>query len=179
MQHSHNVTMKYMQKLHPRAIWMFIFGTGSSSILLTIFIASYFLLELGEIISGDLSGGGIIQTLILLWWVWIPLLIIVHIFVAYLSYYFWRFELRENEYRAERGIIWKRYVSIPYDRIQNVDIHRGLLARILGLSDILIHTAGYGGVGSEGRLPGLRQEHAEQIRDEILEKARHSRNTSI
>ena len=80
--------------------------------------------------------------------------------------------------------IWKRYVSIPYARIQNVDIHRGLLARILGLSDILIHTAGYGGIGSrgigsEGRLPGLDKVEAERIREELLQKARKSGNSGI
>ena len=170
-----------MQKLDSRDVWLFIFSFGSSTILITILGAVYLIISLRDILE---ASGELIDTLVSLWWFRIPLLIIVHVITAYLSYYFWRFEIREHEYRAERGIIWKRYVSIPYDRIQNVDIHRGLLARILGLSDILIHTAGYGGVGakgfgSEGRLPGLDKVHAEQIRDQLLEKARQPRNPSI
>ena len=74
------------------------------------------------------------------------------------------------------GIIYKKYVSIPYDRIQNVDIHRSLLARILGLSSLRIHTAGVGGMASaEGNLPGVSTEVAEQLREELLSRSRRSR----
>ena len=78
------------------------------------------------------------------------------------------------------NIIWKKYVSIPYDRIQNVDIYRGIWARIFGLSDIQIQTAGgitagsYGAF-SEGRLIGVSKEEAERLRDELIRRARNSR----
>lgn len=173
-----------MQKLHPRAVWLFIFGMGSSSILAGLIVVVYFVSTVREILLETNDSNLAIDSIVSLWWVWIPLLVVFHVIFAYLTYHFWGFELRENEYRAERGIIWKRYVSIPYTRIQNVDIHRGLIARILGLSDVLIHTAGYGGVGSqgmgsEGRLPGLDKEEAERVRDELLQKARNSGNAGI
>jgi uncharacterized protein len=105
---------------------------------------------------------------------------------AYLSYEYYRYELREDGFRKEYGIIWKKYVTIPYTRIQNVDIYRGLLSRILGLSDLHIQTAGtasvagpYGQSYSEGRLPGLSEEVAEQLRDELIRRAASNRGQGL
>lgn len=176
-----------MKKLHPRSFWLFLLGRrAGSSLFVWFFILVYLKVTLTDVFEtfGGSTYEATLGLFVGLWWLWLLLIIISYILFAYFTYHFWRFELRENEYRAERGIVWKRYVSIPYGRIQNVDIHRGLIARILGLSDILIHTAGYGGVGSrgvgsEGRLPGLDKVEAESIRDELLEKARKSGNPGI
>lgn len=67
----------------------------------------------------------------------------------------------------------EKYVTIPYDRIQNVDIYRGVVDRLLGLN---IHTAGWGISGwrtfdVEGYLPGLSKEVAEELRDELIHRA--------
>ncbi len=108
----------------------------------------------------------------------ILVLLLVALFVAAkLGYKFYKYELTDMGFRKESGIIWKQYVTIPYDRIQNVDIYRGVLARILGLSDLQIHTAGVGGVAmGEGRLPGLSVADAERMRDELIMRAKQSRN---
>ena len=104
-------------------------------------------------------------------------------FIAYLfaklGYNNWKYELTPDALRIEKGVIWKRYVSIPYERIQNVDIFRGILARMLQLSDLHIQTAGQSGgsgfgslTGGEGRLPGLDMQLAEQLRDQIINLAK-------
>ncbi|MCK4858976.1 MAG: PH domain-containing protein, partial [Candidatus Omnitrophica bacterium] len=91
---------------------------------------------------------------------------------------FWLYDITKDAYKMEQGVIWKRYVSIPYERIQNVDIHRGVIARLLGLSELRIQTAGFGGAQgkwggfSEGRLPGIDKEKAEQLRDELISKVK-------
>lgn len=116
------------------------------------------------------------------------LLTVLSFVVAKLTYRFYKYELTDVDFRKEHGIIWKKYVSIPYHRIQNVDIHRGVIARILGLSDINIQTAGssavmgrYGinGIGAEGYLPGLSQEVAEQLRDTLIKKTQPSTNQGL
>jgi len=79
----------------------------------------------------------------LVWlWVLIPISLIIFWIWAKLAYHFYRYELREDGFRKELGVIWKKYITIPYDRIQNVDIYRGVIAPILGLSDLNIQTAG-------------------------------------
>lgn len=56
-----------------------------------------------------------------------------------------------------------------------MDIHRGVFARLPGLSDLSIRTAGASGtVLSEGKLPGLSVQIAESLRDERVGRARQS-----
>lgn len=112
-----------------------------------------------------------------------PVLVLVLAYVwARLTYHFYRFELVEGALKIESGVIFKKYVTIPYDRMQNIDIYRGILDRILKLSDLNIQTAGMSSVGfygrgvfAEGRLPGLSVEEAEKLRDELLARSRSSR----
>ncbi len=124
---------------------------------------------------------------------WIPFVLVVPFLIAWaygvLSYKFYFYELTDDGFRKESGIIWKKYTTIPYDRIQNVDINRGVIARILGLSDLNIQTAGASGgsygawgmvaVGAEGSVPGLAKETAEQLRDELIRKAKSARTPGI
>ena len=107
---------------------------------------------------------------------------------AKLTYHFYRYELLDTGFRKESGVIYKKYVTIPYGRIQNVDINRGILARILGLSDLNIQTAGasatvsrYGlmGAGGEGRLPAVSMATGEQLRDELIQRTLQSKNQGL
>lgn len=83
------------------------------------------------------------------------------------------YELADNEVKVEKGVISKSYDSIPYSRIQNVGIERGLLQRILGISTVDIQTAGSSGYGkAEGMLPGVEKHVAEEVREAIMQKAR-------
>lgn len=173
-----------MQHLDPKFVWLFLIIS-----ILRWFIFIIIAVIYGITILADLYKD--VSTFELLQWLWvvIPALFIFFWIWAKLTYHFYRYELREDGFRKELGIIWKKYVTIPYDRIQNVDIYRGVTARILGLSDLNIQTAGastqvsrslYGsrGIGAEGRLPGLSREVAEQLRDELIKRARQSRTTN-
>src|SRR4030042_4370878 len=157
-----------MKKLDPKAFWLFLFNySWSGWIVLGFLWANFYTL------LSNFWGIAASVFLIILWVVW-----------AKLAYNFYRYELREDGFRKELGVIWKKYVTIPYDRIQNIDIYRGVIARLLGLSDLHIQTAGasaqysrYGawGLAAEGRLPGLSPEVAEQLRDELVRQAKISK----
>ena len=60
------------------------------------------------------------------------------------------FELLDDKIIVKRGVIGKRKVSIPYDRIQNVNVVQGVMERIFGVSNIQIETAGGSGSGASG-----------------------------
>jgi len=88
------------------------------------------------------------------------------------NYYY---KLDEQGFKKDYGVIFKKNVAIPYQKIQNIDIHRGILARIMGLADLNIQTAGMttnvrGNMsgGSEGRLPAIDYTEALRLRDEIM-----------
>ena len=172
-----------MNQLHPKAVWLFFISSFLRLFIVFVilgFQATIFLSKIGE----DTSVIGYVG-----WFLAIMVFLIVLLFIwAKLSYRFYKYELTDDGFRKELGVIYKKYVTIPYDRIQNVDIYRGILARILGLSDLNIQTAGasaqmsrYGGLtgGAEGRLPGLSREDAEKLRDELIRRAKQSKNQGL
>ncbi|MFH1420724.1 MAG: PH domain-containing protein [Candidatus Aenigmatarchaeota archaeon] len=101
-----------------------------------------------------------------------------------MAYNRWFFEFTQNELKIERGVIWKTYSNIPYSRIQNVDVTRGIIARLLGFSTVHVQTAGYSAYArrssfmsqSEGHIPAVPTTDAEKIRDFVMKKVgRHGR----
>ena len=91
--------------------------------------------------------------------------------------YWRRFEYRvgANEIRIDSGILSRRHRSIPYDRIQDVDITQGPLARILGLAHVKFETGGGSDPKSEeGSLHAITVERAHEIRQLI-----RSRRTGV
>jgi uncharacterized membrane protein YdbT with pleckstrin-like domain len=176
-----------MKQLDPKAVWLFFISLSLRWLLIFLVLGVYFgttlIFTFTEVKNTNVS-------LTTLNWLWIivPVLLIIFFAWAKLTYHFYRYELTDVGFRKELGIVYKKYVTIPYDRIQNVDIYRGIWARILGLSDLNIQTAGasavlsrYGaaGIGAEGRLPGLSREVAEQLRDELIQRARQTRNQGL
>ena len=178
-----------MKKLHPKSIWLFFFSFIARGLIIFIFLSFWagpFLAVFSGVVGGE-NAIGYFLAFLGLWVILFGLYILFCYVMARLTYKYWQYELKEDSFRKESGVIWKRYVSIPYERIQNIDINRGVWARILGLSDIQIQTAGssaisYGrgglaGVGAEGRLPGIGKDEAEKLRDELIKRAKQSKHS--
>lgn len=160
-----------MQHLNPKSVWLFFFQYLGVFFLIYFFFLSWVVSLVLSVFSDSL--GGIIG----LGFVNIIIWILISYGFAKLSYKYWKYELGEDAIKIEKGVLWKKYVSIPYERIQNIDIYRGILDRLLGLSDVQIQTTGNSGqrkagFSSEGRLPGLDPETAEQLRDDLVKRSR-------
>jgi uncharacterized protein len=169
-----------MKQLDPRAVWLF---------FLSLFLRFFIFFAIIGFQAAVLSLGVIENYKIAIWFLGFMAIFTILLFIwAKLSYRFYKYELTDDGFRKELGVIYKKYVTIPYDRIQNVDIYRGILARLLGLSDLNIQTAGasvqfsrYGAItgGAEGRLPGLSKEDAEKIRNELIQRIKQSKNQGL
>jgi len=116
------------------------------------------------------------------------LAIVLSLLWGWLVYKNYSFELKENSLDVQFGIIWKKYNSIPYQKIQNIEIKKGIPERLTGLATLCIETAGYGisppvktkrtslisatyyetCYGAEASIPGLLPEQAFELRDKIL-----------
>ena len=197
-----------MKQLDPKSVWLFFFNfvlKGFIMIILPLALVSFQLGTFKHAVSfpdgssrlsflGDSGGVGFLNWFVFSFsfqnWllITIPAFLVLCFVWAKLTYRFYRYELLDTGFRKESGVIYKKYVTIPYDRIQNVDINRGILARIFGLSDLNIQTAGasavvsrYGtmGIGAEGRLPAVSVKVAEQVRDELIERAHKSKNQGL
>lgn len=159
-------------------MWLFFLRSIFVFLFIAIWIGFGVIAELTESLVGAFGIGLVILLVVFVFsFIW-----------AKLTYHFYRYELTDAGFRKELGVIFKKYVTIPYDRIQNVDIYRGILARILGLSDLNIQTAGMSatvgrfgvsGGGAEGRLPAVSREIAEQLRDELIQRARQIKNQGL
>lgn len=95
---------------------------------------------------------------------------------AFLYRSFYRWQLTESDLRVWRGILFRKRITIPYMRVQNVNVVRGPLLLLFGLSSVEVETAGqkgmyYGGFyPTEGFLPGLVDGDA--VADGIVEKVK-------
>ncbi len=82
------------------------------------------------------------------------------------------YQLRDDDLVFRRGILYQRFVAVPYGRMQLVDINRGPLSRVLGLSELKFVTA----AATTGVvIPGLPEADAEQLRDRLVELAESRR----
>jgi uncharacterized protein len=82
------------------------------------------------------------------------------------------YQLRDDDLLFRRGIMFQRFVSVPYGRMQLVDITRGPVARWLGLADLKFVTA----AASTGvAIPGLPEADADALRDHLVTLAESRR----
>jgi uncharacterized protein len=173
-----------MDQLHPGAKWLFRFGAYSPLIFIGIFVTiwSFQFLKF-------LAGNSIALSFILAVIFYLIFVLIVAEIYARMSYNRWFYELNNENIKIEHGIIWKKYTSIPYERVQNIDIRRGIIARMAGFSSLEIETAGQsgfsGGYGirfggknrkyhSEGYLPAISMPGAEKIREFVMKKIKQT-----
>ncbi|MBU0647126.1 PH domain-containing protein [Patescibacteria group bacterium] len=171
-----------MKQLDPKAVWFFFFSFVLRSFIPIIFLSIVGLGILGDFFDESFNNGSEFPFGLLNWlWVIIPAFLVLCFVWAKLTYHFYRYELLDNGFRKELGVIYKKYVTIPYDRIQNININRGILARILGLSDLNIQTAGASamGGGAEGILPAVSMAVGEQLRDELIQRTCQSKNQGL
>lgn len=163
-----------MKQLEPNAFWMFFLSNIISTFFSLSAIVIFVLISLIDEGVDFEVGFTFIPIFIFL------LLVPISFIWAKLSYSAFKYEITEDAVRIERGVISKKYVSIPYERIQNVDILRGPLVRLLKLSDLQIQTAGasYSPINkkfvSEGRLPGLSVSDAEEMRNTLIQRTKES-----
>jgi membrane protein YdbS with pleckstrin-like domain len=80
--------------------------------------------------------------------------------------------LRDDDLVVRRGILLSRLVAVPYGRMQLVDVNRGPVARILGLSELRLVTAA---ATSDVTLPGLPEPEAAELRDALVARAEERR----
>ena len=83
----------------------------------------------------------------------------------------WRskgYQLREHDVHYRRGIIWRRVVSLPYVRVQHVQLESGPVERYFKLATLKFYTAGGG--SADMSIPGLPYGTASKIRAYVIER---------
>jgi membrane protein YdbS with pleckstrin-like domain len=151
------------QRLCQRAVWSFYLSyIGKTSLLFFLFIIGT---VFEPLLFGPLLGAYVI-------------ILYVSAVIVHQNYYY---EVNTSAFRKEHGVIHKTDVTIPFNRIQNVNITRSLSDRILGLARVDIESAGSSSITkrnvaggsktkSEGHLPGITLPQAKEVHDLLIEK---------
>jgi uncharacterized protein len=80
----------------------------------------------------------------------------------------WRWRLGALALELRYGVLVHRHESVPYFRIQQIDVAQGPLDRLLGLATLQVTTASASGSVA---LPGIAAADAPQVRAELLARA--------
>ena len=129
----------------------------------------------GDVVPGDLPDGGdagrefsyTTHPVVAL-----ALLVLVIAAVAggsWVSWRFARFRVTARQVELRSGVVFRQHRQVPLERIQAVETTRPLLARLLGLAQVVVQSAG--GSDSQLTLAFLDAGRAEEVRAHLLELA--------
>ncbi|NQU51843.1 MAG: PH domain-containing protein [Bacteroidetes bacterium] len=76
--------------------------------------------------------------------------------------------VREKDISFQKGLITYQLISVPFNRIQHVEVNQGILAKMFKLSSVKIFTAG--GNASDLSILGLPTEVAQNLKAFLSEK---------
>lgn len=88
------------------------------------------------------------------------------VFYGWLSWRVAKFRIGQSKLEYRWGLLFKQHRQVRYDRIQSVDISRPLLARVFGLAQVIVQSAG--GSDSQVELAYLSNAKALKVRDSVL-----------
>ena len=103
-------------------------------------------------------GGVLTAVLVILGTVWVVL-----------QYRVWIYQIQDDAIYLERGVVTHVRTLVPYVRIQHVDTSRSPFERALGLSTLVVYTAG--SRGADISVPGLTPSEASDLQQRIKELA--------
>jgi len=95
-------------------------------------------------------------------------IIIYSLIISRLSFFKRGYLIRERDIAYQRGLIRYRLTSIPFNRIQHVELIQSLIAKRMGLARIKVYTAG--SAADDLEIPGLPLEVASRIREFLTGK---------
>jgi len=80
-------------------------------------------------------------------------------------------ELRETQFMFSRGVFNKKHYMVKYEQVQNINMDRSFVERLLGISTVRVETAGAKPGESELELEGLSLGYAEKLVKELSRMA--------
>ena len=89
-------------------------------------------------------------------------LLLVSLLVAYLNWTRLTYRVDASDIRVESGLLSRQARSVPFERIQDVAMTQGPLARLFGLVELTFDTGA--GAGEDISLAYLREAEAERLR---------------
>ncbi|QUM72967.1 PH domain-containing protein [Sphingopyxis granuli] len=95
------------------------------------------------------------------------LFLLFSLLAAWLHWLRFRFAVGADEVVIESGVLARQHRTIPFDRIQDVSIEQGLIARALGIAKVEFETGAGGGKDHDASLDAVGLDAAEALRGVI------------
>lgn len=144
--------------LHPNMRWIWIMrGLIITAVLTAVAIG------IAAIVSAESNGAGFV------WWPAAFIAIIgltLSVTWAGAAWRRWRWDVTEVALTLHHGVVTRRVMALPFFRIQHIDANQGPLDRVLGMSQLQVHTASI-----SAQLPGIDADEATALRKELLDRA--------
>jgi uncharacterized protein len=132
--------------------------------------------SIGTVIGWLIVGVGVTVVLYFLndgempMWAWLPLAAALVFAVVGVVWAFLRTRTigyleRSDDLLVRRGMLFRRFVAVPYGRMQIVDISQGPIERMFGLKTLKFVTAA---ASSAITIPGMPGSTAEELRDHLV-----------
>lgn len=86
---------------------------------------------------------------------------------ALLSYRYWSWSAHHDAIEITHGVVYRHHSVVPHHRIQQIDIERGPLERILGIATLILRSAA---ATTDARIPGVDHEGSEVLRRALLDR---------
>lgn len=99
----------------------------------------------------------------------VPVLEALGTVYMFLRFRNWSFELRDDHLFLDHGVLKRTRSMVPYVRVQHIDTQRGPVYRLLGLSKVVVYTAG--SKGADVTIPGLSRSDASDVQEKLRELA--------
>ncbi|OFU54981.1 PH domain-containing protein [Corynebacterium sp. HMSC11E11] len=100
--------------------------------------------------------------------------VVITVILAWVSWRYRFYELADDEIRIGSGWLVRSRRSARFDRVQAVDVNQPLLARLVGLGEVKVETAGGGDSDLTIRYLGL--DDCRALRSAVLEAKRETEN---
>jgi putative membrane protein len=144
------------------------------SILATVFSQIEPLLdesEMYEILIDIIPAQNDVMTIILMILIFVAAAWLLSFFSTLISYGDFRLFVKDDEIVISRGILEKKRITLPYNRIQALHISEGIIRQPLGYASVHIESAGYGddkGTGSIVLFPLMKRDDLMGFLNELL-----------
>lgn len=107
------------------------------------------------------------------WAYWLPiggltLFAVLHLLWMKKAFRVRGYSVRERDVSVRKGLFFRRTITVPISKIQQVTIKQSVIERALGLYKLDISDGSQGAIAVV--IPGLTEERANELRDHLLSK---------
>lgn len=106
-----------------------------------------------------------LQYTFLRFYISLSLVYLIVIFIKIIGFKKRKYAVREKDISYKKGIFFRSLTTVPFNRIQHVEIDQGPIARFFNLASLSVFTAGDS--SDDLKISGLFKEDAQKIKEYI------------